>query len=322
MSLRLRLIVAFFFLSVVPLAAVTLITYASNARAMREAAGRESELLAGELSQRMQVVTAQLSERVERLMDVAAARAAATAATEALATTGTVEPAVVPTNEETQVAQALGEMAMLLENVELRGLRGPRPPGAGPGGGPGGGRGRFGDGNRGAPPPPASPVAPTPPTPPAAGVQPVPLPAPAPAPAPADGAAPPPLPPPFPDRRPPPPPGADGAPSPDATPRDRMMIDVGPMRRDIVRQFVPEGQWEKLTEEERRRIMAEVNQRMLGIAQGIQLGTAEAQKRVAEAQRAADAKAQAAAAAAGESSEGGARRRRDELRRRPRLPRC
>ena len=46
------------------------------------------------------------------------------------------------------------------------------------------------------------------------------------------------------------------------------MIDVGPMRRDIVRQFVPEGQWEKLTEEERQRIMAEVNQRMLGIAQG------------------------------------------------------
>ena len=297
MSLRLRLIVAFFFLSVVPLAAVTLITYASNARAMREAAGRESELLAGELSQRMQVVTAQLSERVERLMDVAAARAAATAATEALATTGTVEPVVVSTNEETQVAQALGEMAMLLENVELRGLRGPRPPGGGPGGGPGG-RGRFGDGNRGAPPPPASPVAPTPPTPPAAGIQPVPSPAPAPAPAPADSVAPPPFPPPFPDRRPPPPPGADGAPSPDATPRDRMMIDIGPMRRDIVRQFVPEGQWEKLTDEERRRIMAEVNQRMLGIAQGIQLGTAEAQKRVAEAQRAADAKAQAAAAAA------------------------
>ena len=76
------------------------------------------------------------------------------------------------------------------------------------------------------------------------------------------------------------------------------MIDIGPMRRDIVRQFVPEGQWEKLTEDERRRIMAEVNQRMLGIAQGIQLGAAEAQKRVAEAQRAADAKAQAALAAA------------------------
>ena len=92
MSLRLRLIVAFFFLSVVPLAAVTLFTYASNARAMREAAGREAELLAGELSQRMQVVTAQLSERVERLMDVAEARAEASAATAALATSGTAEP--------------------------------------------------------------------------------------------------------------------------------------------------------------------------------------------------------------------------------------
>ena len=80
------------------------------------------------------------------------------------------------------------------------------------------------------------------------------------------------------------------------------MIDVGPMRRDIVRQFVPEGQWEKLSEEERQRIMAEVNQRMMGIAQGIQLGAAEAQKRVAEAQRAADAKAQAAAAAAAKSA--------------------
>ena len=83
MSLRLRLIVAFFCLSVVPLAAVTLITYASNARAMREAAGREAELLAGELSQRMQVVTAQLSERVVRLMDVAEARAEANAAASA-----------------------------------------------------------------------------------------------------------------------------------------------------------------------------------------------------------------------------------------------
>jgi serine phosphatase RsbU (regulator of sigma subunit) len=364
MSLRFRLIVAFFFLSVVPLAALTLFTYASNARAMREAAGREAELLAGELSQRMQVVTAQLSERVERLMDVAEARAEATAAesarTAALATTGTVEPAVpVAPAQETQVAQALGEMAMLLENVELRGLRGPRPPG--PPGAPGGGRGRFGlsEGNRGGrpdlpPPPAAAPTPPTAPTPPVPGAQPAPAPnataaaAPAPAtdkpttrrfggprPSPGDtsqargsstsgttdsaeadstsrgtppppGVVPPPgvgpstLFPPFSDRRLPP--GAGASPDPNAAPRDRIMIDVGPMRRDIVRQFVPEGQWEKLSEEERQRIMAEVNQRMMGIAQGIQLGAAEAQKRVAEAQRAADAKAQAAAAAAVKSA--------------------
>ena len=68
MSLRLRLIVAFFLLSVVPLGAVTFYTYTSNARALREAAGHESESLAGDLTQRMQLVTAQLSDRVEHLM--------------------------------------------------------------------------------------------------------------------------------------------------------------------------------------------------------------------------------------------------------------
>ena len=347
MSLRLRLIVAFFFLSVVPLAAVTLFTYASNARAMREAAGREAELLAGELTQRMQVVTAQLSERVERLMDVAEARAEADAATAALETTANAEraaatavPAPAATSgmtQETQVAQALGEMAMLLENVELRGLRGPRPGGGGP---PPSGRGRFSG-----PPPPGAPV---PPVPPAAGVPPsatvaaAPSAAPAPAvsPSPAPGgtdqsfgrrsgrprggpspeqaasrasgtasttdsasadsnargssstAPAPPVPPVFGDRRPPPP-GVEPPPDADPAPRDRLMIDIGPMRRDIVRQFVPEGQWEKLSEEDRRRIMSEVNQRMMGIAQGIQLGAAEAQKRVAEAKREADEKIQA-----------------------------
>src|SRR3954470_7274268 len=80
MSLRLRLIVAFFLLSVVPLGALTMFSYASNAHALRQAAGRETELLAGELSQRMEGVTNQLSERVGYLMDVAQARADATAA--------------------------------------------------------------------------------------------------------------------------------------------------------------------------------------------------------------------------------------------------
>ena len=353
MSLRLRLIVAFFFLSVVPLAAVTLITYASNARAMREAAGREAELLAGELSQRMQVVTAQLSERVVRLMDVAEARAEANAAlsaraaaqveaemAETAAMAEAAETAAVsaqsPT-QELQVAQALGEMAMLLDNIELRGLRLPPPRGAGPNQGRFGGAGGRAEGTRSArvetvprpasaPQPAPAPVAPSPPA--------VPVP-------PVAGPAVPPhvgrrptgarsasaqsaqtqrseaspttdsaadtstrATPPPPGAFPPPPPadrraftGPEAPVNPNATPRDRILIDVGPMRRDIVRQFVPEGQWEKLTEAERQRIMTEVNQRMLGIAQGIQLGAAEAQKRVAEAQRAADAKAQAAVAA-------------------------
>src|SRR3954453_4512032 len=70
MSLRLRLIVAFFFLSVVPLGAVTFYTYFSNASALREAAGHEAQSLAGDLSQRMQLVTTQISDPPKHLMDV------------------------------------------------------------------------------------------------------------------------------------------------------------------------------------------------------------------------------------------------------------
>jgi len=75
MSLRLRLIVAFFLLSVVPLGALTIYSYMSSVSALRQAAQHEAELLAGELSQRMQIVTAQLSERVEHLMDMSVAEA-------------------------------------------------------------------------------------------------------------------------------------------------------------------------------------------------------------------------------------------------------
>src|SRR5438132_5885803 len=70
MSLRLRLIVAFFLFSVVPLAAVTFYSYTSNLRALQVAAQHETEMLTAELTQRMQVVTTQISERVEHLMDM------------------------------------------------------------------------------------------------------------------------------------------------------------------------------------------------------------------------------------------------------------
>ena len=70
MNLRLRLIVVFFLLSVVPVGAVTYYTYASNAQAIRDAASSEAAQLAGELSQRMRVVTTQLSQRVETLMEL------------------------------------------------------------------------------------------------------------------------------------------------------------------------------------------------------------------------------------------------------------
>src|SRR5215213_5517627 len=78
MSLRVRLIVAFFLFSVVPLAAVTIYSYASNLRALHVAAQHETEMLTGELTQRMQVVTTQIGERVEHLMDMPVATATAT----------------------------------------------------------------------------------------------------------------------------------------------------------------------------------------------------------------------------------------------------
>jgi hypothetical protein len=137
MNLRLRLIVAFFVLSVVPLGAVTFYTYASNAAALREAAGHEAESLAGDLTQRMQLVTTQISERVEHLMDVQRETDGGTAtAAEPTAAVQTLKPkarpklptappepvattAAAPGHDS--VAQALGEVAMILEQH-----RGPR----------------------------------------------------------------------------------------------------------------------------------------------------------------------------------------------------
>src|SRR5438132_13623151 len=86
MSLRLRLIVAFFLFSVVPLAAVTFYTYASNERALQVAAQHETEMLTGELTQRMQVVTTQIGDRVAHLMDMPMS-------TSARGTSGTNKPA-------------------------------------------------------------------------------------------------------------------------------------------------------------------------------------------------------------------------------------
>jgi serine phosphatase RsbU (regulator of sigma subunit) len=79
-------------------------------------------------------------------------------------------------------------------------------------------------------------------------------------------------------------------PPPDDTTLDpnRIRIDMGPIRDEVVRQFVPDGRLDQLSTEDRQRVFGEVNQRMLGIRQGIEMLQAQV------AQRAADAKAQAA----------------------------
>jgi serine phosphatase RsbU (regulator of sigma subunit) len=326
MNLRLRLIVAFFLLSVVPLAAVTLYTYTGNADAMRDAAGHEATLLAGELTQRMEIVTAQLGQRVERLMDATTASEAEPVATTtkstpvttpapaaaepvaaAPAATPSVANAVTAISDATgdQVAASFGDLALLLNNVEFRGLRGR-----------GGRRGgdRFGNGRGGPGAAPPSPEAPdgSPQTPPSPDNAQPPAPGTRPngsggffrggggegrppfggdasrggGPAPEGAGATPasPFPPGMPRI------GAPGMPPPpDDTTLDpnRLRIDMGPIRDEVVRQFVPDGRLDQLSTEDRQRVFAEVNQRMLGIRQGIEMLQAQV------AQRAADAKAQA-----------------------------
>ena len=140
MTLRARLILWLLLMSVVPLGAVTVYTYTSSAKALRVAAAREADLLAGELSSRMQLVTAALSSRVEQLMNMPAKAPAVKAnATKAATVTPAADtktaantsaqpatPAADPAKEETvdtQVANALGDAAMLLNSVELQGMR-------------------------------------------------------------------------------------------------------------------------------------------------------------------------------------------------------
>src|SRR5258706_7902585 len=101
MSLRLRLVVAFFLFSVVPRAAVTFYAYTSNLRALQVAAQHETEMLTGELTQRMQVVTTQVSDRVERLMDMPVA-----ASTAVTGTSGKARASKTANSTRTVVARA------------------------------------------------------------------------------------------------------------------------------------------------------------------------------------------------------------------------
>ncbi len=67
-----------------------------------------------------------------------------------------------------------------------------------------------------------------------------------------------------------------------------------PIRREMLQQIVGSSEdWQRLSPEERQKVIADVNQRMLGIVQGIRIGAAELQKKVSEAQRLADEKARA-----------------------------
>jgi serine phosphatase RsbU (regulator of sigma subunit) len=292
-NLRLRLIVVFFLLSVVPVGAVTYYTYASNAQAIRDAASSEAAQLAGELSQRMRTVTTQLSQRVETLMELPqepemrtvsldtrttakAARAATTeshdvdkairasedAARAAAASAAQLLPAIplpVAPPPPADVDLKLGDFAELIKNIEVRGMR----PGRRVGGPP---DARFAGRPDGAgfvppiAPPGGTAVVGAPPGAPAnAGGSPAP-----------GGAA-------F-DRGRFGPPGArgPGGPPPDAVeePVDpkKIRIDLRPVRRAMFEKLVADrAVFDALPLEEKQKVFAQVEQQMAGVAQGIEV---------------------------------------------------
>jgi serine phosphatase RsbU (regulator of sigma subunit) len=301
-SLRLRLVVAFFGLSVVPLAAVTTFTFLSNAQALRETAEREADLLAGELSQRMQLVTARLSERVEHVVDMAELEAALEdarahqAASEAASVAGRpaaaappapVQPVVpVPTGLMTdQLTRSLGEAAMLLNSLELQALPGAWRSRFGPRGDPRAPAGASGRAGR------TDPGAPTDPRPPAGsparsdrgvpardarGVSPRGTPG---TPGAPDAGLPP--------AGPRPPGSSPGGTPPssrlDGPPMDKFLIDLAPIRRAVAKELLPEGRIEDLTPEQRTRLAKEVNERLIGVAESFRLGLASAASAAAAA---------------------------------------
>jgi serine phosphatase RsbU (regulator of sigma subunit) len=105
MSLRARLIIAFLLLSVVPLSAVTLLSYSSSVRAFERAAEQEATDRAADVSRRMDALTTDVGRRVDRMFVNADADA---------------------DRVGEQVAAALGDTAALVDRVEFH-PAGPAP---------------------------------------------------------------------------------------------------------------------------------------------------------------------------------------------------
>jgi len=138
---------AFLLLAVVPLGAITLYSYASSARALRRTVETESARMAEEMNDRMTVVTAGLSRRIDLLESLPFPEARPDAA----ATGGALDPALLG-----KMIAALGEAADYIEAFEFTSAP-PSPPGAG-GSARAGPVGRAGGGHPPAGPAPRPPV--------------------------------------------------------------------------------------------------------------------------------------------------------------------
>ena len=295
MTLRARLVLWLLLMSVVPLGAVTFYSYINSAKALRDAAGREADLLAGELTSRMQLVTAELSTRVEKLMAMqeqplteAPAKAPAKAKP-AVAAPASIVPVVSPAtssnpalaqssvgNVETDAAKTLGDAAILLNSVELHGMgnifRNGRLGGGGGGGSRANGASPNDRGRRGGFRPALAPdtTVDEGKSPPRAFTPLIPV-----------------MPPAVPGVTTPlvvgagvPPPGTGQT---DVTSGDKVVIDVGTIAREMTKRLAPDG-LDKLTVEERQRVNREIGLRIMGITEGLRMGADELKKRAKEAQ--------------------------------------
>ncbi|MCC7185747.1 MAG: SpoIIE family protein phosphatase [Acidobacteria bacterium] len=322
MTLRTRLLAALLVISVVPLGVQTYLSYTSQVRALQEVATQEADALSSEMTARMQLVTTELSARVEQLAEMnqptvqrvvnrtpSDAGSAESVVTASPATSSTPQTA---TSEQSEIADALGAAAMLLRSVELQGMRGMRPPPPPDGvqgggrqgrGGRGGGnqsgvsdpqRGTQGRQGRGQFPGQRQP----PPSPPGASGAPSGR-----SNAAADAAAKPAA-----DVKPtegassaspvpqvPPAPAAPASPSAAGAPQEKVVIDMGAIAREMFSKYVPEGGFEKMTPEQRAELAREVNLRMMGVVEGIRISAQQLQKQAEAAKEQATTTASPAA---------------------------
>src|SRR5688572_19199901 len=121
MSLRTRLIIAFLLLSVVPLTVVTAQHYVSSLDTLHRVARRDAEQMTQELGQRMEVVKADLRQRVEQLWEGNRPQRR-----NVKLTVPGQSPAAIRNAAMTGMADMLGETAMFLDRIEFRTT--PAPP--------------------------------------------------------------------------------------------------------------------------------------------------------------------------------------------------
>jgi serine phosphatase RsbU (regulator of sigma subunit) len=130
MSLRTRLTIAFFAISVIPLAVVTFFSYYASESALRRAAEQQAATMAAELGHRMEWVTTDLERRIDRAWPIPAAPAAPGGAAVGEQAQAKASDPKNPKNTAAQadvtghVAAVLGDAAAMFESLEF--MPGPR----------------------------------------------------------------------------------------------------------------------------------------------------------------------------------------------------